>query len=230
MSEYAKILATVSLTIFLAGGCLSGADMRAAGAGGAGVSCKNGKKTEIPDYEVRVGWGGYPIADAVFFYGGPLFAAGDFAPHYPSSLEDIYRDYRGPAYMTGIISAEFDFNFKRWFALTLGLGFNGIYQNTYDPVTDRKTGQNSGVSVTFLPEARFNWVNRRLVRMYSAVGLGLSVGSLYERDYGRSDTMIYPVFQITPVGISVGRGVYGFAELGVGTQYIGGAAGVGIRF
>lgn len=181
-------------------------------------------------YELRIGWGGIPLMDTEVFYDGysPVLTY-DRVFYHPSSLESIYMGYRGIGYMTGIISAEMDINFKRWFALTIGIGFNGMYQTVYDSVTGQKSGCNRGVAVSVLPEARFNWLNRNLVRMYSAAGIGIVIGGKRNMDYGSSEYFLYPAFQLTPVGISVGRKVYGFVELGLGTQFLGGMAGVGIR-
>lgn len=226
MSRRFVVFAALFLLFFSGAGFLPGAESCARTPDG------KDKGAGIYDYEIRIGWGGYPLADGRFFFDSfPLFMKyNDMNYYIPSSMKDIYRDYRGPAYMTGLISAEIDINFKRWFALTVGLGFNGIFQNVYDPMTGRRAGQNSGISVSILPEARFNWLNRDMVRMYSAIGLGLTLGSMTERDFGYTDLMLYPVVQVTPVGISVGRRVYGFAEAGIGTQFLGGMAGVGVRF
>ena len=40
----------------------------------------------------------------------------------------------------------------------------------------------------------------------------------------------YLSLQVTPVGISVGKKLFGFFELGVGTIYVGGCFGLGYRF
>ena len=42
--------------------------------------------------------------------------------------------------------------------------------------------------------------------------------------------VIFPVFQLNPVGIEIGRKVFGFCELGIGFMYTGAMAGVGFRF
>ena len=225
MSRRFVVFAALFLLFFSGAGFVPGAESCARTPDG------KDKGAGIYDYEIRIGWGGYPLADGLFFFDSfPLFMKyNDMNYYIPSSMEDIYRDYRGPAYMTGLISAEIDINFKRWFALTVGLGFNGIFQNVYDPMTGRRAGQNSGISVSIVPEARFNWLNRNLVRMYSAAGIGIVIGGKRNMDYGNSEYFLYPAFQLTPVGISVGRKVYGFVELGLGAQFMGGMAGVGIR-
>ena len=57
-----------------------------------------------------------------------------------------------------------------------------------------------------------------------SLGLGVTAG---EFD-GVSDC--YPAGQAVLLGISVGRRLVGFAELGSGTMYMGGMIGVGYRF
>lgn len=199
----------------------------------AGDRFSKGKEPYPFDYEVRIGWGGYPSLDGdMLLDGTSFFGIVDTDMSYDGyyTLSNIYRDYRGRGYLTGIISAEFDLNFRRWFTLTIGAGFSGAWQPLYDAVTGKKTGRNSGFTVSLLPEARFNWLNRDLVRMYSAIGLGLTFSAYDERDYNNMELTLYPAFQFTPVGISAGRKVYGFAEVGMGTQFFGGMVGMGFRF
>ena len=37
-------------------------------------------------------------------------------------------------------------------------------------------------------------------------------------------------FQMVPIGVTVGKKVFGFFETGIGTQYVGCMAGIGFRF
>lgn len=170
-------------------------------------------------YEVRLGWGGYPVADAANFvdrdYGGRFDRR---------SLSSIYGDYSGPVYMTGVISAEFDFVLRRWFTLSLGIGWNGIWGETRDGVTSSLKSMDSGYVATFLPQARFTYFSREYFKMYSAVGLGLSYGQF------RGEAVISPCFHTVPFGIMAGGRVFGFAELALGMLNIGATAGIGVRF
>lgn len=79
-----------------------------------------------------------------------------------------------------------------------------------------------------MPVVRFTWLNRRWVRMYTSLGLGatFATGVDYETERFNDDLF---AFQFTPIGISVGRSLFGFAEVGVGAQ---GALmmGVGYKF
>ena len=175
------------------------------------------------DFEVRVGWGGVPL-----FYDSFFSYDYDVSPDFNTSLGSIYGPYRGPQYVTGVFSAEFDMNFRKWFTVTVGVGFSGRYRNYYDSLTEEKAGRENEISVTFLPELRFNWLNREYFRMYSAVGLGF--GLHHSNDCGYVNREMFPLLQLTYFGISVGKKVYGFAECGVGMQYTGIMAGLGYRF
>ena len=53
----------------------------------------------------------------------------------------------------------------------------------------------------------------------------------YNTDSGwKESPEAYLSLQVTPVGISVGRDLFGFFEVGVGTIYVGGCFGIGYRF
>jgi hypothetical protein len=69
-----------------------------------------------------------------------------------------------------------------------------------------------------------NWLTRRHLRLYSCVGYG-TMGGYVNSDYRPSHG-----FQFVPIGVSYGRTVYGFVELGMGWMYCPARAGVGIRF
>ena len=170
-----------------------------------------------PQHELRLTAGAYPLLPSMSDWEG--CAAGIFHD----------RTHRGPVYTSGTWSLSYDYRFKKWFDLGLTLSYYGEYSRSYSNRNSSPVGRNRAHAVTVMPMARFTWLNRRWVRMYSSLGLGATFG------YGRFDTegsrpenaMI--AFQVTPVGISVGRSFFGFAEIGLGAQ---GALmmGVGYRF
>ena len=81
-----------------------------------------------------------------------------------------------------------------------------------------------GAAVTLLPQAQFNWLNTKNVRLYSSAGLGLAFGG-YDKEF-----QLYPAAQLSPLGITAGQKVFFFAEQSFGTAYFGGKLGVGYRF
>lgn len=170
-------------------------------------------------YEVRAGWGGFPFVDRSIMV---TDNSGIVPPD--GSLSSLYRDYNGDTYMTGVFSAEFSFNFRKWFSLALGVDCDGIYTRRYSADTGHKTGTDRRAVLTFLPQARFSYLNREYVKLYSSIGLGYSFGTSY------GDSVLFPSVQLTPIGVTAGKKVFGFFEIGVGTLYIGCMAGAGFRF
>lgn len=190
---------------------------------------KNVRKIDVTDpsgpfrYEVRVGWGGYPLFDDIYLnpYNedvGIYYGYGD------RPLTSLYDDYSGPVYMTGVISAEFCFILKKWLTLSVGLNFNGIWGNTYDGETSAFLRRDSGISMTLLPQVRFTYKTGRYFKLYSAVGLGVTYGTF------RDKRIVSPCLHLVPFGLTAGRKVYGFAEMGVGMLITGYNVGVGVRF
>lgn len=169
--------------------------------------------------EVTIGWAGNAFGDIdnLLPYNDNFSASGN-------PLDYIFSDYDGPTYITGNIMAEINFiRGKRW-VFSLALAANGLWKNTYDNFTEEKTGRVSGFSATVMPQVRFNWINRDVLKLYSSVGLGLTVGSF--EDESRS----WGSFQLGLLGVQVGRRFFVFGEAGCGMLYMGGKFGVGYRF
>ena len=174
--------------------------------------------SEVKNYEFRLGWCGYPTADY------EDFVVNSSNYYRNTSIEDMFSDYEGDTYMTGNIMAAFDFRMKKWLTFSIGVAANGIWKDIYDFDTHEKVRRENGCVVKILPQFKFTWFNREALRLYSAYGLGLSVGS-FDGNYEKN-----PTGQVVFLGVSVGRKLVGFAELGSGGLYMGGMVGVGYRF
>ena len=180
---------------------------------------------DYPEYQFSFGWGGYPAYEWMA-YEMP-FSDCELAIRYiHPDLRDIYRPYHSRMYSSGTFSGRFAINFKKWFTLSFDLAANLVWQNEFDAVSDRRNGSYVGFMIHAVPNARFNWLNREKVRMYSTIGLGFMTG----KDAESSEFLILPSAQINPVGIEVGRKLFGFCELGAGTLFTGAMAGIGYRF
>lgn len=177
---------------------------------------------EFPKLELRVGYSGFPFVD-VLNYG----LEGMDWPKFKDMgrLENMYAPAEGATYLTGNFSGEFSWHVNRWFTLAAGFYFNGIYGSTIDPATGNLLSRDRGVTVSFLPTARFNWANFKNCRLYSAVSLGVS-GSFGFKDF----SYLVPGIQFTSFGITAGNKVFFYAEQSLGTVYFGGQAGIGFRF
>lgn len=170
--------------------------------------------------QARFGWSGYPVTESVIhtWHGCDC---GDRITY----LHQIYRDYELAMYTTGGISGEIAWLYKDWFTFALTMQTNFTWQGMADAVSSERSGTDTSLFVYLVPQARFNWVRRDLVKMYTSIGLGAMAGYDLSMEPG-----IIPVFELTPVGIEVGRKVFGFCEFGIGMLYTGAMAGVGFRF
>lgn len=169
--------------------------------------------------EITIGWAGntYGDIDQILPYNDGMYMSSN-------PLEYIFDDYDGPTYVTGNIIAEINFIKKRRWVFSLAFAANGIWKNTYDNLTEQKTGRVSGFSATVMPQVRFNWINRDILKLYSSLGLGLTIGSFDDRSES------WGSFQLGLLGIQVGRRFFVFGEAGCGMLYMGGKAGIGYRF
>ena len=159
-----------------------------------------------PQHELRLTVGAYPILPSMFDWEG--CADGIFYD----------RTHRGPVYTSGTWSLTYDYRFKKWFDLGVTLSYYGKYSRSYSNRDFSPVGRNRAHAFTVMPVVRFTWVNSSWVRMYSTLGLGATLsGGRFDHNSDRFRNG-FLAFQLTPIGISVGRSLFGFAELGLGAQ------------
>lgn len=175
-------------------------------------------------YEVRIGVSGYPVTSLLttpqvsFFKIIDPFLSDD-------KVSDMYKESLGDLVSTGNISAEFDFIFKRWLTFSFGVYGEGLSRATYDGMSGARLGVARGCTVTILPMARFTYLSRDWVKLYSGAGVGMVFSGMQGGAFH-----CIPTFQTVPFGVSFGHRVFGFAEMGLGLTYCGMNAGIGYRF
>lgn len=178
---------------------------------------------DIPEFEIRVGVSGFPLLPSSEnkFGGGSIF--NKYVTYNDYSLDELYSNRSGARYTTGNIGAEFTYNIKKWLAICGGMYVSPFWMSTFDGYSHQRISTSASASLSGLVMVRFNYFNRPLVKLYSSVGIGVM-----------ADFSYYPVvamhIQTVPFGISVGGRVFGFAELGLGSLYLGGNIGVGYKF
>ena len=113
------------------------------------------------------------------------------------------------------------------YALSVGVAFTytGLYGDIFDARNGRKVSSNDMATISVAPALRLQWLNLPTVRCYSAIAAGPAV-DITSIDDGRQT---YLGLSGTIVGVSVGRRLYGFGEIGAGMQGIF-SAGMGYRF
>lgn len=192
------------------------------------------KREWIAEHEFRLGVGVLPMlfrniglrdmvggADYILRY-GPL----------DTHFNDLLQ-YDGPNYTMGSLSVGYTYNIKRW--LSVGATFSYVceYQRKHDRFSNRVVGRQEWNDMFFTPMVRFTFLNRKYVRLYSQLGLGVRLTEYKVVAKGQKTYREHKwdfSGQITLLGVSVGNKLFGFAEFpGFGAQ---GAlvAGIGYRF
>lgn len=169
--------------------------------------------------EVTVGWSGAPLGDEE-----NLLPYRDGMTMSSNPLDYMFSEYDGRTYMTGNFIAEINFLKRKRWTFSLAFAANGIWKDCYDPMTEAKLGRISGFSATIMPQWRFYWKSNDIVKLYSSVGIGLSIGSFED------NSQSYGSFQLGLLGFQIGRKFFVYGEAGCGYLYMGGKFGVGYRF
>ena len=143
----------------------------------------------------------------------------------PSASHDLasMRYYRTPTYYFSGLTAEYNQNIKPWLAIGGKATFAAMWSSVRHVATDELLYRDNNYSIGVIFNIRFEWLRRDIVQMYSGIGIGLAARIAF------NDGILSPMFDATYVGISLGRSLYGFAEVGTGISGMI-RAGMGYRF
>lgn len=203
------------------------------------VMAQEGNKPEPPyRFEFGVSISAYPTF-ALDYHTKGRFTLGSY--HEPNMHSDdylsfLYGDHRGPVRSTGNIQLEGSVYLKPWLVQSLNVGFTQVWSPRIDNVEGTKLGTDYGIGVSFLPELKLIANRRHAVRFFCsvAVGTGFYMGNGFEmmRIHDKYPSSIHQrlEFEWVPVGIMIGRKYNLYANIGIGTAYIGGRTGLTYRF
>ena len=160
-------------------------------------------------YEAKIGW--FP-ADALNL----VYLMGE-----DPSGETTY----GPMKTAGLFSADFDYKVKKW--LTVGAKVN--YRNSWRDMKTISDGLeaysiNRLQAVSVMPTVKFTTGYDSVFRYYATLGVGAGM----DLSSGVNDAFM--ALQFTPVGISVGKKISWYFELGIGHAFMGFMTGLSWRF
>lgn len=174
-------------------------------------------------HEIRLGVGIVPMTSSY------SFGYKDYLPAQNYSADF----YKGDKTFTPAINLTYSYQFRKWLSLGATLTYAGVYQNSYDLLSDKLRGKYRDHYIGLTPTVRFDYLNREFIRLYSAFGFG--IGMDMERDgltkdyYSGYSNRLIPTIDMTWFGVAVGRKIYGFCELGIGFNGFL-KAGIGYRF
>jgi hypothetical protein len=143
------------------------------------------------------------------------------------SYDNYY--YSGPRSDINSIGA-FMLGYDRMVSKVVMVGFVASYINVHYTRVYTSTGGGYQGKATFndnllngIARITFNYVNKPSVRVYSSVGMGITVDLSNVEAPGieeESDRKILPAGQVTFMGVRFGRSFGGFCEFGIGTNSI----------
>ena len=146
----------------------------------------------------------------------------DVGPNFIYDTQELRTKY-GPRYILSTVGLSYSQQLRPWLALGAKTTFACTWQNVYDTYTNQKLYHNRMFNITAMLHARFSYLRREKVELYSAISAGLVC------HLERANGGLGPMLDAVLFGVSFGRSFYGFVEVGAG---IGGSAraGIGYRF
>ncbi len=172
-------------------------------------------------HEVSLSYGGLQVAD----------------------LMSYYEDYFNPASSTG--ADLFDdkgkfgaLNISYLFYPDENLGLGVVYSYTN---SDKRIGRDTKLVGDFYnsfhsicPSLKYNWYNYNFITLYSRINAGVAIATTKatyinteSRPEEKTATKAFFMYQVSPIGIEVGRQIAGFVEVGFGHM---GTAMAGLRY
>lgn len=152
-------------------------------------------------------------------------------------LIDAIVDDAENAKSYGCLSAQYHYQLFKW----MRLGGKVIYEGGKHDIT--KKGENIGHGYNYwtalMASAQFTYLNTKWVKLYSGLDFGvqaLTMSDHYNAGHTNSDGDADPsssstlaAFNVTPIGITVGKQFYGLLETNVGNDALL-KLGIGARF
>ena len=160
-------------------------------------------------YEAKLGWFPIDALNIVYLMGED-----------PSGVTTY-----GPMKTAGLFSADFDWKVKKW--LTVGAKVN--YRNSWRDMKTISDGLevysiDRLQAVSVMPTVKFTTGYDSVFRYYATLGVGAGM----DLSSGVNDSFV--ALQFTPVGISVGKKISWYFELGIGHAFMGFMTGISWRF
>lgn len=113
-------------------------------------------------HSIRIGYG----AVAPFY---------QFRMYDPASFS-VQHYYRGAESSSGIVFAEYSYRPLRWLETGLNVGYINLSRQFNNRLTDQKIGFHTLNTLSFAAHVRFSYLTRPIVRLYSGLAIGATIG------------------------------------------------------
>ena len=129
----------------------------------------------------------------------------------------------------GALNLMYNYRINSRVAFGAIYSYSGMKEDIYSD--NLQIGKSRTSFHTIMPMFKFNWFNKPLVTMYTRIGIGLVLSFCKKESFkGVGDyhsKNAYLAWQVSPVGIEIGKSLAGFLELGFGTT---GLFSAGLRY
>ncbi len=176
-----------------------------------------------------------------YYYGGYGYNYGYGIGGYPDS-DDTYIDtdtYSDAKITTGVLGLSYFYHLpNNRFSVGATLSYNSFNQDYRKTTTDQQTGNLKEYNLAFTPSIRYAWVANPLLQLYSGIGscfyLNVTKNKSYDEkgeiSYNHSNTDFKHEMQLTLIGCSVGKKLFGFGEINIGGRAGIVVGGIGYHF
>ena len=178
------------------------------------------KRVDMHDFRVGVGTGSFVTGlflDKFLMPGTEVDYENKTSDRFDQNLAQA-DTYLTDAYFTGVYSLSYTYHSRRWFQFGATATFAAVTQSRRNSIDNSKIEDRSDYAVAVMPTARFVYLYREKVQLYSSVSLGV----VFSEE-------VVPWVDFTLIGCTFGRKLFGFAELGCGIGGFG-RIGIGYRF
>ena len=167
-----------------------------------------------PKHDLRIGIGAASVTSIFAFDVG-------FDGYYYDFRQEMERadTYLTPRTFVGNYSLSYTYHDRRWLQYGGMVSFGASVERTRHSITGETLEVNNLYMIGVMPTVRFVWYWREKVQLYSSISFGVMT-DLYD---------ILPWGDVTLVGCTFGRKLFGFAEIGGGMSGVF-RIGMGYRF
>ena len=159
-------------------------------------------------------YGGYGGYGGYGSYYGSIYDS----PYTPLNIYNNGKYYYDKEIHTQAITLSYTRESKRWLALSINASYSGAFQNERESASGKITDKYRRHRIAVYPMARFTYLNRPIVRLYSAAGFGFGMEIENWSNSNRHEYNTRLDGQLTLFGVSVGKKLFASWEIGAGSK------------
>lgn len=150
-----------------------------------------------------------------------MAVASSWMDTYTSALTDLFTDNDSDISAWGAVTAGYNYSLSKKFSV----GIQAFYSSNKERYKNHDEMRTDNSYIGIMPGVKWGWFNGGVVSLYSRGAAGVLFAKSKYVDSKDNSTMF--AFQVSPIGVEVGKTLAGYAEAGVGNS---GSLIVGVRY